>query len=97
MFNTAGMSDAVAHANQTTNNVGVVITSIDITSANPVDAALTASLASGTVASAEALQAETQARSLVNDMQIEANAEAIARKITVEEEASVILVKAKAD
>jgi len=97
MFDTAGMSEAVAHANQTTNKFGVEITSINIISANPVDATLTASLATGAVASAEALQAETQARGIAKAVQIEANAAAIARKITAESEASATLVKAKAD
>mmetsp|Transcript_7285 Transcript_7285/g.9910 ORF Transcript_7285/g.9910 Transcript_7285/m.9910 type:complete len:546 (-) Transcript_7285:197-1834(-) len=97
MFDTAGMSEAVSHANQTTNKFGVEITSINIISANPVDAQLTASLATGAVASAEALQAETQARGMAKAAKIEADAAATARQITAESEASATVVKAKAD
>jgi len=97
MFDTEGMSDAVSHANQITNKFGVEIMSINIISANPVDDHLTASLATGAVASAEALQAETQARGMAKAMKIEADATAITRKITAESEAQATLIKAEAD
>lgn len=75
MFDAEGMSEAVSHANQLTSNFGVEILSINIISANPVDDNLTASLATGAVASAEALQAETQARGMAKAMKIQAEGE----------------------
>ena len=56
------MGSAVEHANRVTRNYGVEVMSINIISATPVDSQLTRALATGAVASAEALQAETQAR-----------------------------------
>merc|ERR1719231_1775575 len=50
--------------------------SINIISATPCDKALTRALASGAVASAEALQAETAARGKARAVAIEADAEA---------------------
>ena len=97
MFDNDRMSDSVSHANQITNKYGVEILSINIISANPVDRQLTASLATGAVASAEALQAETQARGLAKARQIEANSTAITRKIDAESKAEATLIKAQAD
>uniref|UniRef100_A0A7S4MNG4 Band 7 domain-containing protein n=1 Tax=Odontella aurita TaxID=265563 RepID=A0A7S4MNG4_9STRA len=97
MFDTEGMSDAVSHANNITSKFGVEILSINIISANPVDRKLTASLATGAVASAEALQAETQARGMAKAMKIEADANAITRKINADSEALAEIVRAKAD
>eukprot|EP00978_Attheya_sp_CCMP212_P024630 scaffold77701_cov49-Attheya_sp.AAC.6 len=97
MFDAEGMSDAVAHANQITNKFGVEIVCINIISANPVDDHLTASLATGAVASAEALQAETQARGMAKAMKIQADAAAIKRQIDAASEAQATLVKARAE
>ena len=97
MFDVEGMSDAVTHASQITSKFGVEIISINIISANPVDANLTRSLATGAVASAEALQAETQARGLAKAAQIKAENQSITRKIDADSEAAAILVRAKAE
>jgi regulator of protease activity HflC (stomatin/prohibitin superfamily) len=83
-----GMSEAVAHANQITNRFDVEIISINTISANPVDYQLTASLASGTVASAEALQAETAACDRAKAMKIETEGYS---------EAMATLIKARAE
>jgi len=58
---------------------------------------LTASLATGAVASAEALQAETQARGMAKAMKIQAEATAITRKIDADSQAMATLIKARAD
>ena len=97
MFDAEGMSEAVSHANQITSKFGVEILSINIISANPIDDNLTASLATGAVASAEALQAETQARGMAKAMKIQADANAITRKIDADSQALATLVKARAD
>ena len=97
MFDMEGMSEAVAHANNITNKFGVEIISINIISANPVDAKLTQSLSTGAVASAEALQAETQARGMAKAMKIKAEARSITLKINADSEALAIIVKAKAE
>ena len=97
MFDSDGMSEAVAHANQITCKFGVEILSINIISANPLDPQLTASLATGAVASAEALQAETAARGQAKAMKIEAEASAIKLKIEADSRAMATLVKARAD
>lgn len=72
---------SVDHANKVTKTYGVQIMSINIISASPSDAKLTTSLASGAVASAEALQAETAARGRANAVRISAEAEAARVKI----------------
>lgn len=71
----------------------------NIISATPCDAKLTTSLASGAVASAEALQAETAARGKANAVRIAAEAEAARLKIEAEGqgEAEVIRANAHAD
>merc|ERR1719473_2088609 len=76
MYDTEKMGTSVEHANHVTRTYGVEIMSINIISATPCDAKLTTSLASGAVASAEALQAETAARGKANAVRIAAEAEA---------------------
>merc|ERR550532_3936940 len=76
LYDTEKMGTAVEHANRVTKTYGVEVMSINIISAAPCDAALTKSLASGAVASAEALQAETAARGQANAVRICAEAEA---------------------
>ena len=73
--------------------------SINIISATPVDSQLTRALATGAVASAEALQAETQARGQARAVAIAAEAEAARTKIAAkgEAEAEVILAKGAAE
>jgi len=97
MFDNDRMSDSVSHANQITSKYGVEILSINIISANPVDEKLTASLATGAVASAQALQAETQARGNAKARKIEADSAAITRKVDAQSEAEATLVRAKAE
>ena len=71
--------------------------SINIISAIPVDQSLTRALASGAVASAEALQAETSARGNAKALLIEAQAGADAARIQAGGEAEAALIAAKAD
>ena len=72
LYDTDKMGTAVVMANAVTRSYGVEIMSINIISALPNDQALTKSLASGAVASAEALQAETAARGQANARRIQA-------------------------
>lgn len=95
LYDLSKMGTAVEHANQITKTYGVGILSINIISASPVDQALTKSLASGAVASAEALQAETAARGRANAIRIEAEAEAQRTKIAAQGEADAALVRAE--
>jgi regulator of protease activity HflC (stomatin/prohibitin superfamily) len=74
LFDIRRMDSAVAHANKVTKTYGVTIMSINVISADPVDTDLTAALASGAVASAQALQAETAARGNAKALRIEAEA-----------------------
>merc|ERR1719408_970499 len=99
MYDIEKMGTSVEHANRVTRTYGVEIMSINIISATPCDAKLTASLASGAVASAEALQAETAARGKANAVRIAAEAEAARLKIEAEGqgEAEVIRANAHAD
>merc|ERR1711937_460147 len=76
LYDTEKMSTAVEHANRVTRTYGIEVMSINIISATPCDDALTKSLAAGAVASAMALQAETQARGTANAVRINAEAEA---------------------
>ena len=78
------MGSAVEHANSVTRSYGIEIMSINIISAAPVDDALTKSLASGAVASAEALMAETTARGQSRAVTIAAEADAEAEKLRAE-------------
>merc|ERR1719482_2123761 len=74
----------------------VEIMSINIISASPCDAKLTTSLASGAVASAEALQAETAARGKANAVRIAAEAEAARLKIEAEGQGEAEVIKSEA-
>merc|ERR1711937_501279 len=76
LYDVEKMTTAVEHANRVTRTYGIEIMSINIISAAPCDAALTKSLAAGAVASAMALQAETQARGTANATRIKAEADA---------------------
>merc|ERR1719231_289629 len=71
LYDSEKMSTAVVMANRVTEAYGIKIMSINIISALPNDQALTKSLASGAVASAEALQAETAARGQANALKIQ--------------------------
>merc|ERR1719502_1214675 len=84
MYDIEKMGTSVEHANRVTRTYGVEIMSINIISATPCDAKLTTSLASGAVASAEALQAETAARGQANAVRIAAEAEAARLKVEAE-------------
>lgn len=95
LYDLSKMGTAVEHANQITKTYGVDILSINIISASPVDQALTKSLASGAVASAQALQLETAARGKANAIRIEAEAEAQRTKITAQGDADAALVRAQ--
>lgn len=99
MYDVDKMGTSVEHANRVTRTYGVEIISINIISAAPCDAKLTTSLASGAVASAEALQAETAARGKANAVRIAAEAEAARLKIEAsgQGEAEVIKASAHAD
>ncbi len=97
MFDVFRMKSAVEHANIITRRYGIEIMSINIISADPVDHNLTRALASGAVAAAEALQAETTARGNSKALKIEAEAQATALKIKAQAEAQAVLVKAEAD
>merc|ERR1719487_1941776 len=76
---------------------GVQIMSINILSAVPVDQQLTRALASGAVASAEALQAETAARGNAKAMRIEAEATAEKSRIEAEGLAQAAVIKARSE
>jgi len=96
LYDPKKMMTAVEHANKVTRTYGIEITSINIISAAPCDAALTKSLASGAVASATALQAETQARGNANALRISATAEAQKMRIEASGEADSKRIKAQA-
>jgi len=95
LYDTAKMGTAVTMANEVTRSYGVEIMSINIISALPNDEALTKSLASGAVASAEALQAETAARGQANALKIQAEADAEASRIAAKAEADAALINAE--
>jgi len=99
MYDTEKMGTSVEHANRVTRTYGVEIMSINIISAAPCDHKLTTSLASGAVASAEALQAETAARGQASAVRIAAEAEAARLQIEArgQGEAEVIKAQAHAD
>jgi len=99
MYDVDKMGNSVEHANRVTRTYGVEIMSINIISATPCDAKLTTSLASGAVASAEALLAETAARGQANAVRIAAEAEASRVRIEASGlgEAEVIKANAHAD
>jgi len=81
LYDVDRMTDAVEHANATTSTYGVQILAINILSAVPMDKELTKALASGAVASAQALQAETVATGNAKAMRIDAYAHAEKAKI----------------
>merc|ERR1719399_2466628 len=99
MYDLEKMGTSVEHANRVTRTYGVEIMSINVISATPCDDKLTKSLASGAVASAEALQAETAARGQANAVRIAAEAEAARVKIEAQGigEAEVLKAQAHAD
>lgn len=76
IYNAERMQTDVEHANQIAKSYGVTIMSINIISCRPVDATLTKTLASGAVAAAEALQAETAAQGRATAKLVESKAEA---------------------
>ena len=96
IFDSVRMSSAVHTANSITRTYGIEVMSINIISAIPVDQSLTRALASGAVASAEALQAETSARGNAKARLIEAQAGADAARIQAGGEAEAALIAAKA-
>lgn len=96
MYDVDKLTTSVKHANRVTKTYGVEIMSINIISATPVDQKLTTSLASGAVASAEALQAETAARGKANAVRIAAEAEAARLKIEAEGEGEAERIRAEA-
>ncbi|CAK0854815.1 unnamed protein product [Prorocentrum cordatum] len=90
------MNEAVAHANMTAMTYGVDILSINILSAVPIDVELTKALACGAVASAQALHAETAARSNAKATKLDATATADKAKIEAEGQALAEVIRAKA-
>ena len=97
LYNLEKMGSAVEHANSVTRTYGIEIMSINIISASPVDAALTKSLASGAVASAEALMAETAARGEARAVKIAAEAEAERVRVAASGVADALKIEAAAD
>ena len=95
LYDTQKMGSAVTMANSVTTKYGVEIMSINIISALPNDKALTKSLASGAVASAEALQAETAARGQANALKIQAEADAEQSRISAKAHADGEIIKAR--
>lgn len=96
LYNKGKMASAVDYANQVTSRYGVNVISVNIISASPCDAALTRSLASGAVASAEALQAETSARGQARAMAVEAEAQAERSRLIAQGEADARVIQAEA-
>lgn len=97
MFDMVRMNSAVETANKVTNMYGVEVISINIISANPKDEKLTRALASGAVASAEALQSETAARGNAKAQLIESEANAEAINIDAEAQARATIIRANAE
>mmetsp|Transcript_15806 Transcript_15806/g.28487 ORF Transcript_15806/g.28487 Transcript_15806/m.28487 type:complete len:472 (+) Transcript_15806:164-1579(+) len=95
MFDPQQMTAAVEHANATTMTYGCKVLSINIISANPVDRNLMESLASGAVAAAAALQAETAARGQAEASRIAAEAKADTLRIEAEAQAQADVMRAK--
>lgn len=98
MFDSKKMYSAVEHANAVTRTYGVEVLSINIIEASPIDATLTRALASGAVASAEALQAETTARGNSRAATIVAENQAACAKINAsgKSQSDVILAEGAA-
>merc|ERR1719326_2305776 len=95
MYDLEKMGTSVEHANRVTRTYGVEIMSINVISATPCDDKLTKSLASGAVASAEALQAETAARGQANAVRIAAEAEAARLKIEAQGQGEAEVIRAE--
>merc|ERR1719326_1573575 len=95
LYDSEKMGTAVVMANAVTRSYGVEIMSINIISALPNDQALTKSLVSGAVASAEALQAETAARGQANAKKIEAEADAEQARINAKAAADAEIIRAR--
>jgi len=75
LFTGKVLRTALEHANRVTSTYGVEVLSINVISATPRDLELQRALASGAVASAEALQAETLARGQARSQTIDTEAE----------------------
>merc|ERR1719163_1603923 len=97
LYNLEKMGSAVEHANSVTRSYGIEIMSINIISAAPVDDALTKSLASGAVASAEALMAETTARGQSRAVTIAADAAALRIRAEADAEAEKLRAEGRAE
>lgn len=97
LYNQDKMETAMQHANSVTRTYGVEILSINIISARPDDAALNKSLASGAVAAAEALQAETAAQGKGQALLVEAKAKAEAIRITAEANKHAAILKSEGE
>jgi len=95
VFDTSKIQNAIEHANETTKTYGVQIMSINIISADPKDANLTRALASGAVAAAEALQAETTARGVAKAKKIQADNKAETDKIVARGSAEAEIITAR--
>merc|ERR1711998_337125 len=97
IYNSEKMSAATAHANSITSTYGIEIVSINIISAVPVDKKLTSSLASGAVAAAESLVAETSARGQAAAQMIAATADADAMLLRAEGMKAAAIKKAEGE
>jgi len=97
LYNSEKMSAATAHANSITSTYGIEIISINIISAVPCDKKLTSSLASGAVAAAESLVAETAARGQAAAQMIAATADADAMLLRAEGMKAAAIKKAEGE
>ena len=97
LYNSEKMSAATAHANSITSTYGIEIVSINIISAVPSDKKLTSSLASGAVAAAESLVAETAARGQAAAQMIAATADADAMLLRAEGMKAAAIKKAEGE
>ena len=84
LYDVEKMDNARNRANDVTRTYGIEIISINIISAQPTDSALTQSLASGAVASAESLKIETEARGAARALMIKAKSEADSQLLVAE-------------
>jgi len=84
LYDVEKMDNARNRANDVTRTYGIEIISINIISAQPTDRALTQSLASGAVASAESLKIETEARGAARALMIKAKSEADSQLLVAE-------------
>eukprot|EP00606_Chrysophyceae_sp_TOSAG23-5_P001169 GSChrysophyteH2.ASY1.ANO1.856.1 assembled CDS len=97
LYNQDKMETAMEHANSVTRTYGVEIMSINIISARPDDKALNKTLASGAVAAAEALQAETAAQGRAQALLVEAKAGAEAISITAQANKHAAILKSEGE